>query len=235
MTEKTTIEDLRLKENWLVALNFPDMGIVPFRVLGIEQNQFAPYLVKYSDDVEEFQPYQWKDAAKIPHPDDASIDNIFEVKQANILYQIFYGIKGTDRRAYLQYPSGKPRRNLSVKAVYMKADYGYVDGKMSPYDDPKPCSEVWIPRNIDVAFSWYNNAAVPQRILTKWIINIYNVQVIRDVDLVDKIINRKVECRIVTLGGIEHFQYDPVSVWGVNPVRFTDNKREIARALCVEL
>ena len=235
VTEKITIEDLRLKENWLVALNFPNKGIVPFRVLGVEQNQFSPYLVKYSTTQEEFGPDQWKDAAKIPHPADSSIDNIFEVKQADILYQLFYGIQGVDRRAYLQYPSGKPRRNLSVKAVYMKADYGYIDGRMSPYNDPKPCSEIWVPRNVDIAFSWYNTAPVSQRIITKWIINMYRVQVVRDVDLVDKIINRKIECRIVTLGGIEQFQYEPSAVWGVNPVTLTDTKKEIAEALCVSV
>jgi hypothetical protein len=234
-TEKLTIEDLRLKENWLVALNFPSMGIVAFRVMALEQNQFSPYLVNYSTTQEPFDADQWKDAAKIPHPADPSIDNIFEVKQSDVLYQVFYGIKGVDNRAYMQYPSGKPRRNLSVKAVYMKADYGYVDGRMSPYNDPKPCSEIWIPRNIDIAFSWYNNAAVQQDIITKWIINMYKVQLIRDVDLLDKIIKRKVECRIVTLGGIESFQYDPVGVWNVNPVKFTDTKDEIAEALCVTL
>jgi len=232
-SEHINIEDLRLKENWTVALNFPDMGIVAFRVLGIEQNQFSPYVVEYSSGVETFPIDAWKDAAKIPHPADTSIDNIFEVKQPDILYQLFYGIKGVENRAYMQYPSGKPRRNLSVKAMYMKADYGYVDGRMSPYNDPKPCSEIWIPRNIDVAFSWYNTATIPQEIITKWIINMYKVQVIRDVDTLDKIINRKIECRIVTLGGIESFSYDPTAVWGVNPVRFTDTKADIATALCV--
>jgi hypothetical protein len=234
-TEKITIDDLRLKENWLVALNFPGAGIVAFRVMAVEPNQFSPYLVRYSSTQEHFDADQWKDAAKIPHPTDPSIDNIFEVKQSDILYQVFYGIKGTDNRAYMQYPSGKPRRNLSVKAVYMKADYGYIDGGMSPYDDPKPCSEIWIPRNIDVAFSWYNTAAVQQDILTKWIINMYKIQLIRDVDLLDKIIKRKIECRIVTLGGIEQFQYDPIAVWGVNPVKFTDTREEIAESLCVPM
>lgn len=233
--EKIDIDDLRLKENWLVALNFPGMGIVAFRVMAVEQNQFSPYLVKYTDAQEYFEPDQWKDAAKVPHPADVSIDNIFEVKQSDILYQVFYGIRGADNRAYMQYPSGKPRRNLSVKAMYMKADYGYVDGGMSPYNDPKPCSEIWIPRNIDVAFSWYNTAAVRREIITKWVINMYKVELIRDVDLLDKIIKRKIECRITTLGGIESFQYDPVAVWGVNPVRFTDDKSEIAAALCVPL
>jgi hypothetical protein len=232
-SEHQNIEDLRLKENWLVALNFPGMGIVPFRVLGIEQNQFSPYVVEYATGNEVFPADGWKDAAKIPHPADRSIDNIFEVKQADILYQLFYGIKGVENRAYLQYPSGKPRRNLSVKAMYMKADYGYVDGRMSPYNDPKPCSEIWVPRNIDIAFSWYNTAPIPDEIITKWIINMYKVEVLRDVDIVDKIINRKLECRIVTLGGIESFSYDPSVIWGVNPVRLTDTKAEIAKALCV--
>ena len=232
-TEHINIEDLRLKENWIVALNFPDMGIVAFRVLGVEQLQFSPYVVQSAAGVDTFAPDQWKDAAKIPHPADVSIDNIFEVKQANILYQLFYGIKGVENRAYLQYPSGKPRRNLSVKAMYMKADYGYIDGSMSPFNDPHPCSEIWVPRNIDIAFSWYNKATVTQEIITKWLINMYKVEVIRDVDLVDKIINRKIECRIATLGGIESFSYDPAAVWGVNPVKFGDTKKEIATALCV--
>lgn len=234
MPTAKTIDELQLLENYLLALNFPDKGIVPFRILTREQIVWDPYVVKYSSTVTPFEADGWKDSAKIGHPTDTSIDNILEIDTKLHLYQLFYGIRQSDVRAYLAYPEGKPRRNLDIKAVSSRADYGFVDGSMSPYDDPKPVSEVWIPKDLDIGFSWYNRASVEQEIYVKWILNLYGVELIKDVDLVEKMLRRKVECRIATLGGVDSFIYDTNVVWGVYPIKFTATREEIAKALGVE-
>lgn len=228
---KTTIDDLTLKENFLVALMFPDKGIVPFRVLAREQFKFDPYVIEYSAAVTPFELDGWKDPSKLGHPTDTSVDNILEVDEAKHLYQVFYGIRPSDARAYMNYPSGKPRRNLDIKEVSARADFGYVDGNMSPYDDPQSVSEFWGPKDLDVSFGWYNPSSVSQIIITKWIINLYAVEVIKDVDLVEKILKRRVECRIATLGGVESFSYSPENVWKVSPIPLTATKEEIEIAL----
>lgn len=228
---ETTIDDLTLKENYLVALLFPGKGIVPFRVLTREQIKFDPYVVKYSSTVTAFTADQWKDASKLGHPTDTSVDNILEVDEKMHLYQVFYGIRPSGIRAYMNYPSGKPRRNLDIKEVSAKADFGYVDGYQSPYDNPQPVSEFWVPKDLDVSFGWYNPASVPNIIITKWIINLYGVEIITDVDLVEKILKRRVECRIATLGGVEMFTYSPPNVWDVTPIPLTATRDAIATAL----
>jgi len=230
---KTTIDDLTLKENYLLALMFPDKGIVPFRILAREQLKFDPLVIEYSTVATAFVLDGWKDASKLGHPTDTSVDNILEVDEAKHLYQVFYGIRPSDIRAYMNYPSGKTRRNLDIKEVSARADFGYVDGNMSPYDDPQPVSEFWVPKDLDVSFGWHNPASVSQIVITKWVINLYAVEVIKDVDLVEKILKRRVECRIATLGGVESFSYAPENVWKVNPIPLTATKEEIAAALGV--
>lgn len=231
MGAKATIEELTLLENFLLGLNFPGKGLVFFRVETREQLKFDPYVVEYSSAVEDFTADQWKDASKLGHPTDTTVDNILEVDDKSHLYQVFYGIRPGDIRAYMNYPAGKPRRNLDIKEVSSKADFGYIDGSMSPYNDPKPCSEFWVPKDLDVSFAWYNTASITQKIITKWVINLYGVSVIRDADLVERILKRKVECRIATLGGVESFVYDEKTVWGASAVKLTATRAEIEAAL----
>jgi len=234
MPTAKTIDELQLLENYLLALNFPDKGIVPFRILTKEQIVWDPYVIKYSSTTTPFPANGWKDSAKIGHPTDTSIDNILEVDNKLHLYQLFYGIRQSDVRAYLSYPEGKTRRNLDIKAVSSRADFGYVDGAMSPYNDPKPVSEVWIPKDLDIGFSWYSRASVEQEIYVKWVLNLYGVELIKDVDLVEKMLKRKIECRIATLGGIDSFIYDAKVVWGVDPIKLTATREEIEVALGIE-
>ena len=234
MPTAKTIDELQLLENYLLALNFPDKGIVPFRILTREHITWDPYVVKYSSTTTPFPANGWKDSAKIGHPTDTSIDNILEIETKLHLYQLFYGIRQSDVRAYLSYPEGKTRRNIDAKSVSSRADFGFVDGSMSPYDDPKPVSEVWIPKDLDIGFAWHSRASVDQEIYVKWILNLYGVELIKDVDLVEKMIRRKVECRIATLGGVDSFIYDTKTVWGVDPIALTATREEIEAALGIK-
>lgn len=232
MTAKT-IEDLTLLENYFLALNFPGSGIVPFRVLAREQIVWDPYVIEYSSTESVFEADGWKDSSKIGHPTDTTVDSIFELTNSNHLMQLFCGIQHADVRAYLTYPEGKTRRNLDVKSVSRKADFGFVDGSMSPYNDPQPVSEVWIPKSLDIGYSWYNRASVEQDVIVKWIINLYDVEILKNVDMVEKILNRRVECRIATLGGVDSFRYNVEGVFGVNPIPFGAGKDAISEALRV--
>jgi len=226
-----TAEDLTLLENYFLALNFPNEGIVPFRILAREQIVWDPYVVKYSNTTTPFPADGWKDSSKIGHPTDTSIDNIFEITDSSHIYQLMYGIRQSDVRAYLTYPEGKTRRNIDAKSVSAKSDFGYVDGQMSPYDNPKPVSEIWIPKDVSIGFSWYNRSSVSQTIVVKWLLNLYSVEVVHDVDVVEKILNRRMECRIATVGGIDSMRYDISKVWGVEAIPFGSTREDINEAL----
>jgi hypothetical protein len=52
-----------------------------------------------------------------------------------------------------------------------------------------------------------------------------------NVDTVEKILNRKLECRIATLGGLDSFRYNIPGVFNVNAIPFGASKDEIAEAL----
>lgn len=227
MTTKT-IDELQLLENYLLALNFPAKGVIPMRVVSKEQIVWDPYVVEYSSSTTPFPADGWKDSAKLRHPTDTSIDNIIEVDNAAHIYQLFYGIKQQGARAYMSYPTGKTRRNLDAKTISARCDFGFVDGAMSPYDNPQPCSEVWIPKGIDVGFAWHNNSPVEEIVTTKWIMNIYAVELIEDINLIEKILGRKTECRIATMGGNDSFAYDTTAIWNMLPIPLNSTKEEIA-------
>lgn len=231
MATAKNIDELQLLENYLLALNFPTKGIIPMRVLSKEQVTWDPYVVNYSSTTTEFPADGWKDPAKIGHPTDRSVSNILEVSNAAHIYQLFYGIKQQSTRAYLSYPTGVARRNIDIKSVSARCDFGFVDGSMSPYDNPQPCSEMWIPRGIDVGFAWHNRSSRAETITVKWIMNIYAVELIEDLELIDKILKRKTECRIATMGGNDAVAYDTEAVWGVSPIPLDATRDDVMTAM----
>lgn len=91
----------------------------------------------------------------------------------DVFLQVFFGIApDTDCRVFRRIPSPTPRGNLSrtkVTALGPNA-IGYLDGIMTPYDDPEDCSMMILPPKINVDFGIYNRGAgliVPQ--LNFWI------------------------------------------------------------------
>jgi hypothetical protein len=144
------------------------------------------------------------------------------------------GIKPSAIRQYLYYPFEKSRRGLDVRPIYSKSPHGWIDGWESPYDCPSEQTEVWIPKSVDVGFSWWNPLSTAEQIDINLLIVKYLVKVIRDTDTVEGIIKNKVPARIATLGGLDTMIYDSRNIFNVDLIPFDATRQEIEASLKIK-
>jgi len=220
------IKDRFLKENQLVGLNFPGQGYIFYRATGVETIYY-----EYDESPGSIAANTQEDAARLPMSA-YSIDNMLRVENCDHLYQVFMGWKPGAVRQYLYYPYETARRNLDVKRIYTKSPFGYIDGFESPYDCPSPDTEIFIPKDVDVAFAWWNPLSESVTVEEHILIRRMQVDIIRDSDLIEKILKGTQPCRLVTLGGIDSsFDYDAKSILDVGFVKLGATRSEIEEAV----
>lgn len=233
------VEHLFLKENYLLGLNFPGSGIIPLRVL-------ARVLVEYKyQAVTKTSEGAWSTTGTVAADTlvDSSrltfstynLDNVLRVTNKDHIYQVFMGIKPSAIRQYLYYPFEKARRGLDIKPIFTKSPYGWIDGFESPYEKPSEQTEMWIPKNVDVGFAWWNPLSSAEQVDINVLVLKYLVKVVRDNDVVQGIINNRVPARIATLGGLSPFEYNTRDVFDADCVPFDANRDEIESALLREV
>lgn len=221
------IEPHFIKENQLVGLGFPDQGYIFFRINGIEEVVYD----NYTESPGAVAADTYADAARLPI-DEFSIDNLLRVENCDHLYQVFMGWQPGVIRRYLAYPYESLRGSLDVKRVYTKSPFGYIEGFESPSNQPSPKTELWIPKDVDVGFAWWNPAPVSETVQIDMLIRRLDVSVLRDVDLVDRILKGSQPCKLVSLGGIAGtMDYGAKRLLDVNYVTLGATRGEIEAAI----
>jgi len=233
--DTSKIEGLYLKENYLLGLNFPVNGIVPLRVLAQETVIYKYQAVTETNEgtlttTGTIAAATQEDPTRLTLSV-SNLDNVLRVLDCNHIYQVFMGIKPSAIRRYLYYPLEKSRGNLDVKPIFSKAPFGFIDGFESPYNAPSEKTEIWIPQNIDVGFSWYNPLSSAEQIDIQLLIKKYQVTVIRDGDTVEAMIRGKVPARIATVGGIDPITYDTRDIYNTDFIPFDATREEIDAAI----
>jgi hypothetical protein len=235
------IEHLFLKENYLLALNFPGVqegGILPLRILAREMLQY-----KYQAVTETSEGSRATTGTVAADTQEEvtrltlstyNIDNILRVTDCNHVYQVFMGIKPSAIRQYLYYPFEKSRRNLDVKSTFTKSPFGYIDGFESPYNYPSEQTELWIPKGVDVGFAWHNPLSTAEQIDINLFVVRYLIKVLRDADTVEGILKGKVPARVTTLGGLESITYDSRNVFNADLIQFDATREQIEAALAMQ-
>jgi hypothetical protein len=235
------IEHLFLKENYLLALNFPGVqegGILPLRILAREMIQYKYQAVTETNEgaratTGTIAADTQEDSSRLTLAT-FNLDNILRVTECSHVYQVFIGIKPSAIRQYLYYPFEKSRRNLDVKSIFTKSPYGYIDGFESPYDFPSEQSELWIPKDVDVGFAWHNPLNSAEQIDINIFIVRYLIKVIRDADTVENILKGKLPIRVATLGGIDSFTYDSRNIFNADLIPFDAQREEIEAAIVMK-
>lgn len=190
------IENKFLRENQLVGLGFPTQGYIFQRCTGVETLRY-----EYDESPGTIAAATFEDSTRLPMSA-YSLDNVLRVENCNHLYQMFMGWKPGVVRQYLYYPFETARRNLDTKRIYDKSPFGFIDGFESEYDKPSPETELFIPKDVEVGFGWYNPSNKSVTVELNMIIRRMEMEIIRDVDLIEKIMLGKQPCRLTTLGGI---------------------------------
>lgn len=235
------VEHLFLKENYLLALNFPGVqegGILPLRILAREMIQYKYQAVTETNEgaratTGTIAADTQEDSSRLTLST-YNLDNVLRVTDCNHVYQVFMGIKPSAIRQYLYYPFEKSRKNLDVKSIFNKAPYGYIDGFESPYDYPSEQTELWIPKDVDVGFAWHNPLNSAEQIDINLFIVRYLIKVMRDADIVEGIIKGKVPARVATLGGIDSFTYDSRNIFNADLIPFDASRPQIEAALAMQ-
>jgi hypothetical protein len=221
------IEPHFIKENQLVGLGFPNQGYVFWKINGIEEVFYEDYVESPGSITAD----AYEDAARLPL-DAYSIDNLLRVENCDHLYQVFMGWQPGAVRRYLAYPFEHLRGNLDVKAVYSKAPFGYLTGFESPSNAPSPLTDLWIPKDVDVGFAWWNPLSTTETVQIDILIRRLKVSVIRDADLVERILKGTQPCKLKSLGGIAgSLDYNATNKLDVEFINLGSTRSEIEAAL----
>lgn len=224
-----------LRENYLLALNMPNEGIIPFRVEAVEMVEYQYQAVSKTNEGSRnttgtIAADTVVDASMLTMGE-YNIDNALKVLNCDHIYQVFIGIKPSAIKYYLYYPTDTARRGLDVKPIFNKAPYGSIDGFTSPYNAPSEESELFIPKGIDVGFSWFNPLSSAEQVDINILVRKYLVSGLRDSELVEGILRNRVPARIASLGGLSPLVYDPRTIFGMDAIPFNATREEIDAAL----
>lgn len=228
MIDLSRIEDKLLKNNYLLMLGFPK-GYIPLRVV---QRDMVFYMY---DPIQEGQISE-------PVPAGAGVNgisdlgyvspsrmasqimsgkpfNIFENKDSNYIYQLFWGVAPSGIRIFRNQPANTGQNNLieyQWSQSYMA--FGYIDGFESPIDAPSPSSEIIIPPDMDFALGYANPLPYPVSPIFKFVANILKIEVIKEAELVAKMLEGKVPVSIKTVGGLSDYTYNPSTYYNITPI-----------------
>lgn len=225
--DTSLIESKFLKENQLLGLGFPHQGYIFMRCLYAEEIMYTGY----SESPGSIAANTFEETAKLPI-NTFSIDNLLRVEDCDHIYQVFLGWKPGSVRQYLYYPNDMARRNLDVKTIYSKSPFGYVEGFQSEYDRPSPATELFIPKDLEVGFAWWNPLSESVDVRTNILIRRMTIDIIRDVELVNRILTGSQPCRLTTMGGSKGtVGYNAKQLLDVDYVNLGSSREEIAAAV----
>ena len=228
-----------VKENYNVGCGFKD-GWIFFRVTHRELYPLLYDLIAEIPDVfgagvTEMAAGKYVTTVELKS-DTLAATNIWKVTEKDHMYQLFYGMSPGVLRMFPAYPRETEINQLDV-GLHLPTYpiFGFIDGFESPLDKPSPRSQLFIPYGPLVGWAFYNYAPYPIQPMIRFIVNRLKVETIKDVDLVMKILERRVECTFATIGGIDApwgtSKENYKDWWGVLPVSLLATREEVARAL----
>ena len=218
------INDLILKENYLLGLSFPSVGSVFFRV---NAREYVPFVY---DEIGDVAADEWIDSSRLQLAA-KNITDVLAIEDCDMIYQMFMGISPSPLKSYLHYPMESMRGNLDETNNYTKSDFGFVDGFESAFNNISPKSEVWIPKDMKVGWAWHNPTDRTVRAMLNLMIVRYRVSVVRDSDLIHRILTGRKECRIATVGGVDVVPYNVRHIWDISAIPFGSTLDEINAAV----
>ncbi|MEM2905005.1 MAG: hypothetical protein QW587_04620 [Candidatus Bathyarchaeia archaeon] len=235
MLDLSRVDKVQVKENYLIALGFRD----GFVFLRSSSREHFTYLYDPFYEITDFAGAgatsmaagQWIAGRRL-----GSItlnrDNVLEQDNKEHLYEVYTAMSPAELFIYPYVPIETQINNLDI-ANWSSAYpwFGFWRGGDSPIDYPSPDTRLFIPEDLVVGFGFYNSGPNPIKPLLQFYINRLKITPIRDVDLIQKIIERRVECTWATVGGIEGAPYDPRSHWDVDAIKLDADRARIAAAV----
>jgi len=233
------IDKVIVRENHNIGLGFKD-GYVFFRAT---HRELFPLLYDLFAEISDFAGAGATEmdaaeyvSAKELKSDTLAATNIFKVDEKDHVYQLFFGVSPSVCRVFPAYPRETEINHLDVglhTSTY--TIFGFIDGFESPVNKPSPRSQIFVPYGPLIGFAFYNYAPYAIKPMMRFIVNRLKVEVIKDPDLIMKILQRRVECTFATIGGIENpwgtSKANYKNWWKVEPVSLLATRDEVASAV----
>lgn len=213
---KAPIRTLILKENYNFALIFPitvrkEMLLELFffrvaRMCPIERVYVLPEIpARTTID------FTYFGEAGLGGGDD--IFTMFEERPYRILH-FGYGVYPPNVKIYRQQPIGYTTTGWSRKMPTKVGDpVDYIDGYISPFDDPTKASETVMWLKGSIAFGIKNDEAVAVRPKIRFLGAGYDCWLITDRSIIEKAIKGVIPCRFITVGGLAEITYTIPEEW----------------------
>jgi hypothetical protein len=235
------VEKRILKENYLLMLGFLDQGYVPLRIKYREEfiYLYDPVAegviteVPASTSLDGITNLGATDAVKLGSSLISGRPvNVFAIDKEDRLYQLFYGVAPSWIRVGLSYPAERTQRNLELYSWSKSYPaFGFIDGFKSPLLKPSEKTETFILPKTDFAFTFINPTPTPAKPLLLFVVNRLIVEVIRDAELVKKMIDRRIESAIRTVAGLAGIRFDIAATYKIQPIPLSASEDEVKMAL----
>lgn len=166
-----------------------------------------------------------------------NITNIFDadnmkIVNQNYLLQIYMGISPSPLRIFRYYPSNDALNNyLKGNAVHWggrEKNYGigYIDGFMSPKNEPSKEGEFYMLPTYSMEFTFMNPVFVPAYPDLRFYINQMKVEP-ADSSTAFNMLNRKIPARIVNTGAFPDGFEPREKIYGVDAVPLTASENDL--------
>lgn len=148
---QTVIDEKFLDSGDLFGIKYSN-GYVFFRVDMWEELQYKPY------NVGSVAPQSNSGFSRL---EDNNGDDILHIsKEDEQILHAAIGMAPAHSRRFTNYPESENRLrtfpNLTVPSARSGSDYGFIDGDVSPYENPTDAAELYIPPDVHLDFDFYN-------------------------------------------------------------------------------
>lgn len=214
-----------LRNNNLLSIEFDD-GFIFSRVINRKLFLYKPYVYGDVSSGNYTTPFK-------PQHRNREIIYIDQSTPPRVIH-FTVGIKPYSTRLYIKYPSGSAPinsiPNIETASAEVGSDYSYIDGYISPFENPSELAEIFVPPKTHIEFQLYN----PEDYTVRPALNIYGM--IYKLQLLDpngseyerklirKMAERSIPSAFATLGDPDNLlSYSHLrDAWEVEPITLSE-------------
>lgn len=213
---KAPIRTLVLRENYNFALIFPidvrkemKFELYFFRVARV-------YPIERVYVLPEMAPGEKRDFTYFGEAGPGAGDDIFAMSEERP-YRILhfsYGVAPPDVKVWRQQPSGFTSTGWSRKVPTAVGDpVDYIDGRLSPFEEPTRASETVMWYKGSVTFGVKNDCPVSVVPKLRFLGAGYDCWLISDRAVVERAVRGAIPCRFISVGGLAEVRYTVPDEW----------------------
>lgn len=162
----------------------------------------------------------------------ANTTNMFLVSKNFHIYQMFIGVQPSIAKVFIAAENTDQKEidagNWGTGSNYR---FGYFDGRLSPFDAPGTHGELFVTKDMGYSFAVQNPLPYTISPTFNFVINRLDIAVIKDANIIQKMLQGIVPVRLAPIGGLSQPKYNMETAWKVKPITIDATIDEIKRAV----